>query len=97
VDEIAGMGKSTALESLVRFCDAIETLYIRVYLRRPTHRDLQRLLQKAEARGFPRMIGSIDYMHWHRKIAQLLGKEIMETGNGKKVSSLKPLLDSIHG
>ncbi|CAL8993492.1 unnamed protein product, partial [Prunus brigantina] len=48
VDEISRMGKSTVLESLVRFCDAVETLYTRDYLRRPTPRDLQRLLQKAE-------------------------------------------------
>ncbi|CAL9001434.1 unnamed protein product [Prunus brigantina] len=60
VDEISRMGKSTVLESLVRFCDAVETLYTRDYLRRPTPRDLQRLLQKAESRGFPGMIGS-DY------------------------------------
>ncbi|XP_021825917.1 uncharacterized protein LOC110766830 [Prunus avium] len=53
VYEIARMGKSTTLKSLVRFCDAVETLYTRDYLRRPTPRDLQRLLQKAEARGFP--------------------------------------------
>ncbi|CAL2226766.1 unnamed protein product [Prunus armeniaca] len=63
VDEIARTRKSTTLEALVRFCDAIETLYTRDYLRRPTPRDLQRLLQKAEARGFPGMIGSIDCMH----------------------------------
>ncbi|VVA41557.1 PREDICTED: putative nuclease HARBI1, partial [Prunus dulcis] len=56
VDEIARMGKSTVLESLVRFCDAVETLYTRDYLRRPTPSDLQRLLQKAESRGFPGMI-----------------------------------------
>ncbi|CAL9025064.1 unnamed protein product, partial [Prunus brigantina] len=62
VDEIAWMGKPTALENLVRFCDVVETLYTRDYLRRPTHRDLQRLLQKAKARGFPGMIGSIDCM-----------------------------------
>ncbi|CAL9011896.1 unnamed protein product [Prunus brigantina] len=55
MDEIARMGKSTILESLVRFCDAIETLYTR---------DLQRLLQKVEARGFPSMIGSIDWDIW---------------------------------
>ncbi|VVA38089.1 PREDICTED: putative nuclease HARBI1, partial [Prunus dulcis] len=67
VDEIAWMGKSTVLESLVRFCDAVETLYTRDYLRRPTPRDLQRLLQKAESRGFPGMIGSIDCMHWQWK------------------------------
>ncbi|XP_008229043.1 PREDICTED: uncharacterized protein LOC103328432 [Prunus mume] len=35
----------------------VENLYTRDYLRRPTHRDLQRLLQKAESRGFPGMIG----------------------------------------
>ncbi|CAL8092537.1 unnamed protein product [Prunus armeniaca] len=63
VDGIARMGKSTTLESLVRFCDVVETLYTRDYLRRPTPRDMQRLLQKAEARGFPGMIGSIDSMH----------------------------------
>ncbi|XP_021801024.1 uncharacterized protein LOC110745247 [Prunus avium] len=61
------MGKSTTLEALVRFCDAVETLYTRDYLRRPTPRDLQRLLQKAEARGFPGMVGSIDCMHWQWK------------------------------
>ncbi|CAL9030277.1 unnamed protein product [Prunus brigantina] len=56
VDEIARLGKSTTLEAFVRFCDAIETLYTRDYLRRLTPRDLQRLLQKVEARGFPGMI-----------------------------------------
>ncbi|CAL9028699.1 unnamed protein product [Prunus brigantina] len=49
VDEIARMRKSTTLESLVRFCDAIKTLYTRNYLRKPTPRDLQRFLQKSEA------------------------------------------------
>ncbi|CAL2270758.1 unnamed protein product [Prunus armeniaca] len=57
VDEIAWMGKSTTLDRLVRFCDVVETLYTKDYLHRPTPRDLQRLLQKAEARGFPGMIG----------------------------------------
>ncbi|CAL2237853.1 unnamed protein product [Prunus armeniaca] len=35
VDEIA-----RTIKSLVRFCDAIETLYNRDYLQKPTHRDL---------------------------------------------------------
>ncbi|XP_021810664.1 uncharacterized protein LOC110753981 [Prunus avium] len=67
VDEIVRMGKSTTLESLVRFCDAVEILYTRDYLRRPTPRDLQQLLQKGEAQGFLGMIGSIDCMHWQWK------------------------------
>ncbi|CAL9015681.1 unnamed protein product [Prunus brigantina] len=49
VDEIERMGKSTILECLVRFCDTMENLYTREYLHKPTPRDLQRLLQKAEA------------------------------------------------
>ncbi|CAL2265682.1 unnamed protein product [Prunus armeniaca] len=67
VDEIARMGKFTTLESLVRFCDAVETLYTRDYLRRSTSRDLQRLLQKAEVRGFSKMIAvaGFDTWIWH--------------------------------
>ena len=64
VDEITRMGKSTILESLMRFCGAIKSIYTAEYLRKPTDMDLQRLLKKAEMRGFPGMIGSIDCMHW---------------------------------
>ncbi|CAL2229981.1 unnamed protein product [Prunus armeniaca] len=67
VDEIARLGKSTILECLVRFCDAIENLYKREYLHKPTARNLRRLVQKDEARGFSRMIGGIDCMHWQWK------------------------------
>ncbi|XP_021825146.1 uncharacterized protein LOC110766175 [Prunus avium] len=52
VDAIARMGKSTILECLVRFCDAVENLYTREYLRRPSPADLQRLLKKADTRVF---------------------------------------------
>ncbi|KAB2605701.1 plant intracellular Ras-group-related LRR protein 6 [Pyrus ussuriensis x Pyrus communis] len=64
VDEITRMGKSTILESLMRFCGAIEFIYTAEYLRKPANMDLERLLKKAEMRGFPGMIGSIDCMHW---------------------------------
>ncbi|CAL2272227.1 unnamed protein product [Prunus armeniaca] len=62
VDEIARMGKSIILESLVRFYDTIETLYMKDCLCKPTPRDVQRLLQKAEARGYPCIIGNINCM-----------------------------------
>ncbi|XP_068323396.1 uncharacterized protein [Pyrus communis] len=64
VAEIARMEKSTIIESLMRFCFAIESLYTIEYLWRPTEMDLQRLLKKGEMRGFSRMIGSIDCMQW---------------------------------
>ncbi|KAM2063550.1 hypothetical protein ACFX16_027072 [Malus domestica] len=63
VDEIARMGRTTVLESLMRFCSAIEALYTNEYLRTPTPRDMRSLLRKGEMRGFPGMIGSIDCMH----------------------------------
>ncbi|KAL6276359.1 hypothetical protein ACE6H2_019960 [Prunus campanulata] len=84
VDEIARMGKSTTLKALVRFCDAVETLYTRDYLRRPTPRDLQRLLQKAESRGFPGMIGSIDCMHWQWKNCPTAWQGDYENRKGQK-------------
>ncbi|CAN6721365.1 unnamed protein product [Malus baccata var. baccata] len=46
VDEIARMGKTTVLESLMRFCSAIEALYTKEYLWTPTPRDMRRLLRK---------------------------------------------------
>ena len=57
VDEITRMGKSTILESLMRFCGAIESIYTAEYLRKPTNMDLERLLKKAEMCGFLGKIG----------------------------------------
>ncbi|CAL9004598.1 unnamed protein product [Prunus brigantina] len=82
VDVIAWMGKSTILECLVRFCGAVENLYKREYLRKPTARDLRRLMQKAEARGFPGMIGSIDCMHWQWKNCLTTGQGDYENRKG---------------
>ncbi|CAL2231035.1 unnamed protein product [Prunus armeniaca] len=53
VDEIARIGKSTILECLVKFCDTIETLYMRDYLCKPMPRDFQRLMQKAKWKNCP--------------------------------------------
>ncbi|XP_058783265.1 uncharacterized protein LOC131657937 [Vicia villosa] len=67
VDEYIKIGGTTALECLRRFCKGIIRLYEQVYLRAPTQDDLQRILHVSEMRGFPRMIGSIDCMHWEWK------------------------------
>ncbi|XP_050132548.1 uncharacterized protein LOC126608634 [Malus sylvestris] len=64
VDEIERMGKSIVLESLMRFCSAIEALYNNEYIQKPTTMDLRRLLKKGMIRDFRGMIGSIDCMHW---------------------------------
>ncbi|CAL8169178.1 unnamed protein product [Prunus armeniaca] len=93
VDEIARMGKSTTLEALVRFFDAVENLYTMDYLRRPTSRDLQQLLQKVEARGFPGMIGSFNCMHcqWKNCPTALQG----DYGNRKGQKSI--ILEAVAG
>ncbi|XP_009370109.2 uncharacterized protein LOC103959481 [Pyrus x bretschneideri] len=63
-NEYYRLAESTAIENLKRFCKAIEGIYGVTYLRNPNHEDLKRLLCKAEKRGFPGMIGSLDCMHW---------------------------------
>ncbi|BBH02125.1 hypothetical protein Prudu_012596 [Prunus dulcis] len=42
-------------------------VYGQWYIRSPNSADLYRLLHKASRRGFPGMLGSLDYMHWEWK------------------------------
>ncbi|XP_070679120.1 uncharacterized protein [Malus domestica] len=67
MDETYGMSEFTCLDTLVEFCNTIVQLYKEEYLREPNQEDLDRLLRKAEDRGFPVMIGSLDCMHWNWK------------------------------
>jgi hypothetical protein len=52
---------------MYKFCKAVIVVFATVYLRVPTVEDTTRLLLINEARGFPEMIGSIDFMHWEWK------------------------------
>ena len=67
IDEYCRLAESTAIENLKRFCQAIQDIYGATYLRKPNREDLKRLLRKADKRGFPGMIGSLDCMHWEWK------------------------------
>ena len=40
------------------------TVFGPAYLRAPTEEDTQRLMIESEVRGWPGMLGSLDYMHW---------------------------------
>ncbi|XP_048446619.1 uncharacterized protein LOC125480169 [Pyrus x bretschneideri] len=62
-DEYCRLVEITATENLKRFCKAIEVIYGATYLRKPNGENLKRLLRKAEKRGFPSMIRSLDCMH----------------------------------
>ncbi|XP_074351421.1 uncharacterized protein LOC141690528 [Apium graveolens] len=65
--EICRIRESTTLECMKKFCEQVEGIFGKEYLRAPTPADLRRLLARGEQRGFPGMIGSIDCMHWEWK------------------------------
>ncbi|XP_020272136.1 uncharacterized protein LOC109847311 [Asparagus officinalis] len=67
VDDYVRIGESTAIESLGRFAKTIVKIFGDEYLRSPTDEDTARLLAIGKQRGFPGMLGSIDYMHWRWK------------------------------
>ncbi|XP_070666797.1 uncharacterized protein, partial [Malus domestica] len=52
MDETHGMSESTCLDTLEEFCNTIVQVYKDEYLREPNQEDLNRLLYKAEDRGF---------------------------------------------
>jgi len=63
-DEYVCIGESTTLESLRRFVRAVVEIFADEYLRYSNEADTARLLAFGEQQGFPRMLGSIDSMHW---------------------------------
>ncbi|CAM8909057.1 unnamed protein product [Rhodiola kirilowii] len=56
-----------AVECMKKFCAQVVFHYKAQYLRSPNVTDMNRLLRRAEQRGFPGMLGSIDCMHWEWK------------------------------
>ncbi|CAL8133730.1 unnamed protein product [Prunus armeniaca] len=66
-DDYLKIAETTSFEACKRFCHAVNNLYETEYLHKPKRADLQKLIQKAEERGFPDMLGSLDCMHWEWK------------------------------
>ncbi|XP_042449170.1 uncharacterized protein LOC122034109 [Zingiber officinale] len=67
IDEYIKIGESTAIESVKRFCRVVVEVFGDQYLRSPNANDVVRLLHIGEQHGFPRMLGSLDCMHWKWK------------------------------
>jgi hypothetical protein len=66
-DECLSIGDSTAIESMYKFCRAVVAVFWPPYLRGPDDEETARIMVQNEARGFPRMLGSINCMHWSWK------------------------------
>ncbi|WVZ68116.1 hypothetical protein U9M48_017097 [Paspalum notatum var. saurae] len=64
LDAELGMSGPAILEALRHFTHDIVHVFGPQYMRKPNENDLKRMLEVAEARGFPGMLGSLDCMHW---------------------------------
>ena len=67
MDEYLRIGESTAMKSLKFFVKAVVSIFSKEYIRSPNDNDIARLLAVGQHRGFLRMLGSIDCMHWKWK------------------------------
>ncbi|XP_057760907.1 uncharacterized protein LOC130981326 [Arachis stenosperma] len=67
VDDYVRIGESTTIECLEKFVKGVILVFEDEYLRKPNPNKVRRLLQIAEGRGFPGMLGSIDCIHWQWK------------------------------
>jgi hypothetical protein len=83
MDEYVRIGESTASEALNHFCVAVINVFGPQYLRAPTSDDIARILEINEQRGWPGMLGSIDYMHWAWRSCPT-GWKGQFTGRGKQ-------------
>ena len=64
IDEYVRIGESTIIKCVKRFCQGVVEIFGPNYLISPNEADISRLLRKANQRGFPGMLGSLDCMHW---------------------------------
>ena len=63
MDEYIRIGETIAIKSLKKIVKAIVSIFSEEYLRSPNNNDIARFLAIGQHRGFPGMLGSIDYMH----------------------------------
>ena len=62
-DEYLGMFESTCGDAMIRFATVVVEVFGPQYLREPTVVDTERLLAISKARGWPNLLGSLEFMH----------------------------------
>ena len=67
MDEYVRIREFTIIESPKKFVKTVVDIFSKEYLRSPNNKDIARILADGERRGFPRMLGSINCMHWKWK------------------------------
>ena len=67
VDEIKWVGESTSILKLRRMLKALIQIFDKEYLRSPNTDYTARLMAIGASRGFPGVLGCLDYMHWRWK------------------------------
>ncbi|XP_074363057.1 uncharacterized protein LOC141703421 [Apium graveolens] len=90
VDDYVRISENTTIESLRRFLKAIVEIFEVEYLRRPNEQDVSKLLAENEQRGFPGMLGSINYL------AEGRGPEVKYTINENEYNMGYYLADDIY-
>jgi len=74
IDEYLKIGASTTLECMKNFALGVIEVFGNEYLRKPSQADVGRILQVAEVRDFPGMLGSIVACTGSGKIAPRPGR-----------------------